>query len=157
MQPILNFAQQAWDQQAERFIKVIESMPDEALTWQPTSAETNSVAQLVRHTFGSLPLLLGLARGDAPPPAPEQMREMAARLWRNDAATKEDLIDQIKGSLAQRDRVLAQLDEMDLNEEVAGLRGTRPRTAMVAGFVSHSAEHVGHVELTKQVWEAQQP
>jgi hypothetical protein len=155
MQPILVFAQQAWDQQAERYRKAVEGMPDAALTWQPTSAETNSVTQIVQHVFEGLPWLLGVACG-APAPTLEQMQERRARMWRNDPTTKQELLEIIATGLQGRDAALADLDGMDLSEEVSTFGRPRPRMFLIAGFVSHSAEHLGHVELTKQLWEAQQ-
>jgi hypothetical protein len=155
MQPILQFAQQAWDQQAERYRKSVEGMPDAALTWQPTSAETNSVAQIVRHVFEGLPWLLGIVCG-APPPTPEQLQQRRARMWRNDPTTKQALLETITQGLQARDAALADLDAMDLNDEVQAFGSPRRRLFLLAGFVSHSAEHLGHVELTKQLWEAQQ-
>ncbi len=155
MQPILEFAQQAWDQQAERYRKVVEGMPDAALTWQPTRAETNSVAQIVRHVFEGLPWLLGIA-GGAPPPTREEIPTIVARMWRNDPTTQHELLNIIAEGLRGRDAALAALDGMDLSEEVHAMGRPRPRMFIVAGLVSHSAEHLGHVELTKQLWEARQ-
>lgn len=155
MQPILQFAQMAWDQQAERYRKVVEGMPDDALTWQPTRAETNSVAQIVQHVFEGLPWLLGIACG-APTPTPEQMQERRVQMWRNDPTTQQELLAIIAKGLQGRDAALADLDGMDLSEEVSTFGRPRPRMFFIAGFVSHSAEHLGHVELTKQLWEAQQ-
>jgi hypothetical protein len=155
MQPILQFAQMAWDQQAERYRKVVEGLPDEALTWQPTSAETNSVAQIVQHVFEGLPWLLGLACG-APPPTPEQLQQRRTHMWRNDPTTQQELLGIITQGLQARDAALADLDSMDLNGEVQAFGSPRRRLFLIVGFVNHSAEHLGHIELTKQLWEAQQ-
>jgi len=155
MQPILQFAQQAWDQQAERYRNVVEGMPDEALTWQPTRAETNSVAQIVQHVFEGLPWLLGIACGD-PIPTREQLHARVAHMWRNNPTTQQDLLDIIATGCKGRDAALATLDGMDLNDDVQMFARPRPRLFLVAGFVSHSAEHLGHIELTKQLWEAAQ-
>lgn len=155
MQPILAFAQLITDEQAERFTKVIEGMPNEALTWQPTASGTNSVAQIVRHVSRATPYLLGLASGAAQPPLPERVQGWHNEMWSNTPATKMDLLDAIATGRAARDEQLAMLDGMDLSAVVQPLGHPTPRLFFIAGVVEHAAEHLGHAELTKQWWEAQ--
>jgi hypothetical protein len=155
MHPILEFARAITDEQEERFAKVIEAMPDEALNWQPTASGTNSFAQIIRHVSRATPFLLGLASGTAQPPSPEQWQAWHDEMWRNDPVTKRDLLDMLAACRAARDEQLAILDDMDLHEETRGFGKPAPRMAFVAGAVEHAAEHVGHAELTKQWWEVQ--
>ncbi len=153
MQPILAFAQRATDQQAERYVKVVEGMPDEALTWQPTESETNSVAQLVQHVFAATPRLLAMATGTMPTPTPEVRQRWRAHMWRNNPTTQQALLDIIATGRAARDEQLAALDGMDMNGEIQAFGSPMPRMFLIAGVVDHAAEHLGHAELTKQLWE----
>jgi hypothetical protein len=156
MHPILDFARAITDEQEERFTKVIMGLPDEALNWQPTASGTNSIAQIIRHVTRATPFLLRLAAGTDQPPSPEQWQAWHDEMWRNDPATKRDLLDMLAAGRAARDEQLAILARMDLSEETRGFGQPAPRMAFVAGVVEHAAEHVGHAELTKQWWEARQ-
>ena len=67
MKPVTNYAQTMLTQQAERYTKAVEGLPEEALNWRPGDETTNSVAQIVRHVYEGLPWLLGMAAGVTPP------------------------------------------------------------------------------------------
>ncbi len=147
MKPMVTVVQTMLDGQAERFGKVVEGMPEEALNWRPGNEETNSVAQLIRHTTAVQGVLLGRALGDAP-------AHDHAHSLRNDPATKEELHGLIADARAAKDQHLAKLDEMDMSEMIPNQsRGPVLRAQYVIHTADHGQEHLGHAELAKQLWE----
>ncbi|MHB8646519.1 MAG: mycothiol transferase [Thermomicrobiales bacterium] len=154
MKPVTNYAQWMLTRQAERYTAAVEAMPEEALTWRPADATTNSVAQLVRHVHEGLPWLLGFATGDTEPitdRAVQHQRHLHS--LRNDPATKEELLGIIQTAMTKKDDLLAKVDELDLSEEINPMGTPRQRFFFVGLVVDHGAEHLGHAELTRQLWE----
>ena len=146
MKPMVEVVQGMLDGQAERYGNVVDGLPEDALNWQPGNAETNSVAQLVRHVTAVQNVLLGRALGESP------VHDHAHSL-RNDPATKEELHGLIAAAKAQKDDQLTRLDAMDMSESLPGLRGPTLRAHYVIHSADHGQEHLGHAELTKQLWE----
>jgi hypothetical protein len=150
MQPIFEYAQQALDRLWERYQKVVWAMPEEGLNWRPGDETTNSLAMIVRHvTFGQ-GLILNMALGN-PPILPLDER---TRGLHNDHATHDELLGLLDRATEERRDLLARLDAIDLADAIPGPGGsTRPRLAVMAHSVAEAAEHIGHAELTRQLWE----
>jgi len=153
MKPVTTYAQFMLGMQADRYRKVVEGLPEEALNWRPADETTNSVAQLVRHVYEGLPWLLGFAAGDSPPGDPDTARARRLHSLRNDPATRDELFAIIAAGMAAKDDLLAKIDGVDLSEEVTPMGRPRQRFFFVGFTVDHAAEHLGHAELTKQLWE----
>ena len=154
MKPITNYAQVMLTAQADRYRKVIEGLPEEALNWRPGDETTNAVAQLVRHVYEGLPMLLGVAVGDGTLPMDQNaMQARHLHSLRNDPATQEELVGIITAGMATANDLLAKLDETDLSEEITPMGRPRQRFFFVGLTIDHAAEHLGHAELTKQMWE----
>ncbi len=147
MKPMVEVVQKMLDEQADRFGKAVDGMPEEALNWRPGNEETNSVAQLVRHTTAVQSVLLGRALG-------ETVQHDHAYSLRNDPATKAELAGLIAEAKAKKDDDLARLDALDMSEMVAS-PGRDPvmRARYVIHTADHGQEHLGHAELTRQLWE----
>ncbi len=148
MKPVIAVVNQMLDGQAERYTKVVEGLPEDALNWQPGDAETNSVAQLVRHATAVQNLLLGRGLGDSP----EYDHTYSLR---NDPATKDELLGLINAAKATKDETLTKLDDMDMSETIQSPRGPVMRAHYIIHTADHGQEHLGHAELTKQLWEQQ--
>ncbi len=146
MKPMIAVVQRMLNGQAERYGKVVDALPEDALNWRPGNAETNSVAQLVRHVTAVQHVLLGHALGESP-------EHDHAHSLRNDPATKEELHGLIAAAQAKKDDQLARLDSMDMSEALPGQRGPTLRAQYVIHSADHGQEHLGHAELTKQLWE----
>ena len=154
MKPITNYAQFMLTAQAERYRKVIEGLPEEALNWRPGDETTNAVAQIVRHVYEGLPWLLGTAVGDgAPLMDRDTMQARHLHSLRNEPTTQEELLGIIVAGMATANDLLAKLDETDLSEEISPMGRPRQRFFFVGLTIDHAAEHLGHAELTKQMWE----
>lgn len=146
MKPIIDVVLGMLDGQAERYGKVVDAMPDDALTWRPGNEETNSVAQLVRHVTAVQTVLLARALG-------EPMEHNHEYSLRNDPATREELHGLIAGAKAKKDEQLMRLDAMDMSEMLPSQRGPTMRANYVIHTADHGQEHLGHAELAKQLWE----
>jgi hypothetical protein len=146
MKPMVEVVQGMLDEQAERYSKVVEGMPEDALNWRPGDETTNSVAQLVRHVTAVQNVLLERALGGSP-------THDHAHSLRNDPATKDELLGLIAAAKAQKDDQLARVDPMDMSETVETPRGPVLRARYVIHTADHGQEHLGHAELTKQLWE----
>jgi hypothetical protein len=150
MQPIVEYAQRSLDRLWDRFRAVVQAMLAEGLNWRPGDETTNSLAMIVRHvTFGQR-LILNMALG-IPPNLPLDER---TRGLHNDPATHDELLGLLDSTAEERRAFLAQLDALDLGEAIAGPLGPpRPRFSFVAHTVAEAAQHIGHAELTRQLWE----
>jgi hypothetical protein len=153
MQPITQYAQQMLGRQRERYTSAIEGIPPEALNWRPGDRTTNSLTQIVRHVYEGLPWLLSLGLDDAEPMDAEELREWSRYTLRDDPVTAAELLDVIATHSARADALLARFDALDLSEEVIRFGRPTQRCYYVAFAVDHGAEHLGHAELTKQMWE----
>jgi hypothetical protein len=145
MKPIIVVVKGMLDEQAERYTQVVTAMPEEALHWRPGDATTNSVAQIVRHVTAAQEWLLGVARGDTPAWDQDSLR--------NDRATREELLGLIAAVSARKDDQLARIDLLDMSETLASEDGPGLRGWFVVHCAEHGAEHLGHAELTQQLWE----
>ncbi len=146
MKPMVDVVLRMLDGQAERYGKVVDGMPEEALTWRPGDETTNSVAQLVRHVTAVQTLLLAFALGESPTHDHDYS-------LRNDPATGEELRGLIAAAKAKKDEQLALLDAMDMSTMLPGRAGPVVRAHYVIHTADHGQEHLGHAELTKQLWE----
>jgi hypothetical protein len=146
MKPMVEVVQGMLDGQAERYTKVIDELPEGALNWRPGDETTNSVAQIVRHVTAVQGLLLARALG-------EPFEYDHKHSLRNDPATKEELQGLIADAKTKKDDALARLDGMDMSEAIPTANGSALRARYVIHAADHGQEHLGHAELTRQLWE----
>jgi len=146
MKPMGEVVQRMLDGQAERYGNVVDALPEDALNWRPGNEETNSVAQLVRHVTAVQNVLLSRTLG-------EDLKHDHEYSLRNDPATKEELHGLLTDAKTKKDDQLARLDTMDMSEMLPGGRGPTMRAHYVIHTADHGQEHLGHAELTKQLWE----
>lgn len=153
VQPIVQFARVTLGHIDERFIKAIEAMPEEALNWQPGDETTNSLAQIVRHVASGRKFMLGIALGQ-PLPTFTGPPDTRARGLHNDPATHAELTGMIREADAQWKDHLAALDATDLTEVVPSPFGEpRARFFWIAANLGEAREHLGHAELTVQMYQ----
>jgi uncharacterized damage-inducible protein DinB len=127
--------------------KAVDGLPPEALDWTP-GAETNSINALVVHLTASEGYWLGLAMGEPP----ERVREQEFRAHGLTA-------DELKGRIAAADdlarQALARIPLADLGTARTSPLSNKTFTAgwCILHALEHSALHLGHVQLTRQLWE----
>jgi len=129
---------------------LIAGLPAQALNWRPTEARdehvTNSLAVLAAHIAGAEHFWIAEVIGGAPPTR-DRDAEFATRA--SDAA---ELIRLLEETGAETRRVLASLSPGDLDgaREVSGR--TVPVRWAILHVIDHTALHLGHMQLTYQLW-----
>ncbi|MBI4498846.1 MAG: DUF664 domain-containing protein [Chloroflexi bacterium] len=140
------------EQHAE-MAKQITGLPAAALEWKPGPG-TNSLAVLVLHCLGTERSWLSLAAAAAP--LPRRNREAEFRASGHDAAT---LLGMLQAADSAVEPLLGQVDPAKLGTPldlgyttVTGQRTVTPAWA-IQHTVDHLGQHVGHMQLTRQLWD----
>ncbi|MBC8448027.1 MAG: DinB family protein [Chloroflexi bacterium] len=128
--------------------RTIEGLPQAALDWVP-GPEMNSLAVLAVHVAGAERYWIGDVVGGDP-----SGRDRAAEFHTQglDAAA---LQARLAATLAHSQAVLEKLTLADLEATVVSPRDGRGFTGAwcLAHALEHTALHLGHVQITHQLWE----
>jgi len=132
-------------------VKAIEGLPQEALDWVPGPG-LNSLCVLVVHVTGAERYWIGNVVG-CDPSGRDREAEFGAQGL--DAATLKRGLDD---SLAHSCRVLEKLTTRELQLSRVSPRDGRKFTVAwsLANALAHTAAHVGHMQVTRQLWDQQQ-
>jgi len=133
---------------------LIADLPAEALNWRPVEGvddhATNSLAVLVAHVAGVEHFWIGEVIGGHPP---SRDRDAEFATLAADASDLRRLLDKTGAETRQ---VLSVLDEVDLD----GTRRVQGRLVPVRWgilhIIDHTALHLGHMQLTYQLWKGGQ-
>jgi uncharacterized damage-inducible protein DinB len=130
-----------------QLVKAIQDLPEEAIDWVP-GTEMNSIAVLIVHLTGAETYLFGVAR-DEPP---ERDREAEFKV--HDLGLKY-LLDRINNADEYIAGILKRLTLKDLESlHLSPRRGAQVSAAWcILHSMEHTATHLGHVQLTRQLWE----
>ena len=133
----------------------IDRLPDEALNWKPAGEETNSVAVLVTHVLHSTRSWISTAVGV---PLPDRDRSSEFRVTAKRTADLLALLDefgsQILGLLNNaRDIDWAANRKTHMRPDPS-LPDYVPASFALLHAIEHFGQHVAHVSLTRQLWEA---
>ena len=126
---------------------LIADLPAEALNWRPIEDEAiNSLAVLATHIAGAEHFWIGEVVGGRPP---TRDRDAEFITQANDAS---ELVRLLEDTGAETREVLSALPAADLD----GTREARGRTIPVRWcilhVIDHTALHLGHAQLTYQLW-----
>ena len=127
--------------------KALDGLPPEALDWVP-SAEMNSIAVMIVHLAGAEYYWIGVALNEPP----ERDRDSEFR-------TKGLSADDLKKLVASADEVTRQaLGRLSLSDlETTRLSPRNAKTFTVGWCLAHALEHtalhVGHIQMTRQLWD----
>ena len=133
-----------------QIIKLIGDLPSEALNWRPIEGEgehgTNSLAVLAAHVAGAERFWIGESLGNRPP---SRVREAEFAVKVADAS---DLVRGLEEAEVETREVLSTLTRDDL-EGVRQVRGRAvPVRWCILHVIDHTALHLGHMQLTYQLW-----
>ena len=129
---------------------LIANLPAEALNWHPLDVSeehaTNSLAVLAAHIAGAEHFLIGEGVGNLPP-SRDRDAEFATR-----AASAAELVDLLERVGEETRQVCSALSAPDLDgtREVQGR--TVPVRWCILHVIDHTALHLGHMQLTYQLW-----
>jgi uncharacterized damage-inducible protein DinB len=129
----------------------INDLPQEALDWKP-GATMNSISVLIVHLTGAERYWIGdVAVGDP------SSRDRAAE-FRVSGISTQTLQQRLVISSAYAQRVIARLTLEDFEQDCVSPRDGRKFTVAWALLhaLEHTAIHLGHIQITRQLWEQQQ-
>ena len=132
----------------------MEGASADALNWRPAGEETNSIGILAVHAMTSSRTWLYVAVGA---PEPERDRDAEFRTQVQDPAELLAAVDRLAGECRA-----ALATEDDIDRGAARTPNRRPGSApepITAGWtllhaLEHLREHVAHLQLTRQLWDA---
>jgi hypothetical protein len=129
----------------------IEDLDDDGLNWSP-DADSNSIATIVTHLVGSEAETLRCVAGV---PCTRDRRAEFVGGWRRRADVLEelrgadDLIAEVRPKIAApRLRTTLALPTLPDDQRRSGL-------TWLVGNYGHAGEHVGHIQMTRQLYRAQ--
>ena len=129
---------------------VIEGLPAEALNWRPIEGDeahvTNSLAVLAAHAAGAEHFWIGEVVAGHPP---TRDRDAEFAVTAGDAGELLRLLDAAGDETRQ---VLAALDTAELDRTREARGRTTPVRWCILHVIDHSALHLGHMQLTYQLW-----
>ncbi len=133
----------------EAIEEAVNGVPAEDMDWKP-AAEMNSLAVLLTHTAGALRYWVGDVAGGQPS-ARVRAQEFETRGL--DAAA---LLGRLREALEHSNSVLAGLSVAQLGETRTGGMDKTPRTVgwALLHALEHTALHTGHIQMTRQLWDA---
>ena len=138
----------------------VDGLPGAALDWKPAGADTNSIAVLVTHVLNSTRWWMCVALG-APLPDRERDSEFTVRSGDPAAlgAFMTDFSAQIMALLNDASDVdWAAMRQTDTRQASTARPGDTPEQVpaswAVLHAIQHLREHIAHVGLTRQLWEA---
>lgn len=129
----------------------LEGLPPAALDWQP-GPQMNSIAVLVVHVCGAERYWIGDVAAQEP-----SGRDRAAE-FETEGLAVEALSERLDNSLAYARSALAGMTTAELGESRRSSRHERSFTVAwsLLHALDHTATHTGHIEVTRQFWEAQE-
>jgi uncharacterized damage-inducible protein DinB len=138
------------ESQHNSICQAIAGLPSEALDWTPGPG-MNSMAIITAHVAGSTRYWIGDIAGNEPS---DRNREAEFATQRVDAAA---LVARLEATLAHSRIVLERLTLEDLNVKRFSPRHGEAYSVSWALLhaLEHMAVHVGHIQLTRQLWEQQ--
>jgi len=133
----------------QEFEAAITDVPQDGLNWQP-GPDMNSMAVLIVHTAGSARYWVGdISLGDSS--NRDRDSEFASR--QHDSAALRARLAEIETYV---EHALDRLTMADLTQERPINQFGRESTTVgwaLLHALQHTAQHVGHVQITRQLWE----
>ena len=127
--------------------KILETLPPEALEWTP-APEMSTITVLVTHLTGAERFLIGDIIMETPT-GRDRSAEFSAR-----GASPADLIARLRLAEQDLERWLGTLKLEDLEKSHLHPRHGKQVSASFALLhaLEHASEHLGHIQLTAQLW-----
>jgi uncharacterized damage-inducible protein DinB len=135
-------------------LAAVDGLPGEALDWKPAAADTNSIAVLVTHVLHSTRSWLSVAVGA---PLPDRDRDSEFAVKSDDAKALADFMHDFSRQILA---IIDNAGEVDwaATRQTHARPGNAPEQVpaswAVLHAIEHLREHIAHVGLTRQIWEA---
>lgn len=142
------------DDLREQIAEVIADLPAEALNWRPVEGEgdhaTNSLAVMVAHVAGAEHFWIAEVAGGQPP-----TRDRPAEFV-TEVDGPEALLAKLKATAEETSQVMAGLTAADLEGTRQASDRTVPMRWAILHAIEHTALHLGHMQITYQLWSSGQ-
>lgn len=155
MGPVIAAVHSMMGTNATELRALVEGLPPEALNWQP-APETNSIAVLVAHAVTATVRLTDSALTGVFD-RPRYLEAERTPAFATQAGSAAELAAMVDGL----DALLARLETEGTDAALAGPvqyigadAGPRSRAWNLLHAVEHLREHIGHAQLTRQLWES---
>lgn len=158
---IQNYAE-LFNQLLSKTKKHVEEAPREALNWKPAAEETNSVAAIAVHMCGVAQwwIVWGVAGHKIERDRPSEFRAVVDEegyvdFW----GRREKLTSLLRDTMADAGNAFDNLSEADLDGAIYAPDPDveqNTRRYAILHTIDELAQHVGHLEMTLQMWGAQQ-
>jgi uncharacterized damage-inducible protein DinB len=152
--PTVIAAREIVDESTDGIRGAISGLPAEALNWRPSREGTNPIAVLAVHAMHSARSWLAVAVGA---PLPDRDRDAE---FRTVVAGSEELLETVDRLAADCRALLTPEDAFEPGAmRESHFRASSGRAEVVSGAwallhaVEHLREHMGHAQLTRQLWE----
>lgn len=138
------------EDQRSQIREIIKDLSPEGLNWRPFEGSgkhlANSLAVLAAHTAGAERYWIGEVVGGYPP-----NRDRDAEF--NKAATSSaELLQGLDLASQETREVFARLTAEDLEKTVQAMGRDVPVRWAIVHIIDHTALHLGHMEMTYQMW-----
>ena len=137
------------DDLIDQLLNVLDGLPDEAVDWKP-GPEMNSIAVLVVHSIESTRYWLGVMGAGE-----DYQRDRPAE-FRVEGKTIAELQQMLNDFRQTSHQSIAKLPDQSLDQKRASIIHKGKTYAVAWSFqyaVSHLATHVGHLQITRQLWD----
>jgi uncharacterized damage-inducible protein DinB len=125
----------------------IKGLDDEAANWHPLSKDTNSIYAILSHLTGAQSIWIKQIIAGIP-----VQRDREAEL--RSSGRLEDAVQHWEAMDQEVDAILEKLTASQLREtRKAQLSGDVTVQGCILFQITHYAEHLGHIQLTRQAWE----
>jgi uncharacterized damage-inducible protein DinB len=132
-------------------LKLCEGLPAEALNWKPPAQDTNSIFALVTHIAGSESFWIQQVVGGIDVGRDRKSEFVASG---DDLSALRQRLETIGEGTETVLRGLSEADGAQIHETPLGRMDTR---ACILHSISHMSIHIGHIQLTRQLWENMNP
>jgi uncharacterized damage-inducible protein DinB len=134
----------------DQMAKLVAGLPAQGLNWRPISGEgelaANSLAALVAHSTGAERFWIAEVVGGRP-----AARNRAAE-FAQEASSSKEVSRWLADTARQTQEVFASLRDADLDSTRRTEGHTLPVRWCLLHVVDHTALHVGHMQITRQLW-----
>jgi uncharacterized damage-inducible protein DinB len=144
-----NYLLRLEDQRAQ-IREIIKDLPAEGLNWNPFEGTgkhlANSMAVLAAHTAGSERFWIGEVVGGNPP-----TRDRDAE-FKKVVTSSAELLQLLELASQETREVFSRLTPYDLEKTVQAMGKDVPVRWAIVHIIDHTALHLGHMEMTYQMW-----
>jgi uncharacterized damage-inducible protein DinB len=137
----------------DQILEAIQGLDNSAANWRPMKKDTNSIYAVISHIIGAQN---NWVRKIISKQEIQRDREAEFRA----TGDLKEIVERFKKESLEIENILARLDRVQLTETrqvSAHPQGEATVRWCILHVLTHNAIHLGHIQLTRQVWEQRNP